>query len=142
VSGVRRTSKGGGVAALADRLERAQSTVDRAVREEVRAELELLVEEQFAGQHGPNGERWTPRVPPTGGWPILRRTGRMRASTRITETSRGFLVTMASPAGYHQRGTSKMVARQIFPGGEDSNWQARIDAAIRRGTARAFKRAA
>ena len=47
--------------------------------------------------------------------PLLDKTGRMLNSIRARATTRGVTVTAVDYAGYHQDGTSNMVARRIVP---------------------------
>ena len=57
--------------------------------------------------------KWAPRKPPTGTWPILRKTGRMQDTTRIRTPNTGiFTARTSAPYGrFHMTGTSRMVAR-------------------------------
>jgi phage gpG-like protein len=67
------------------------------------------------------GEKWASLKPSTvrdkskkgfGSKPILQRTGRMKASTRVQRSLNRVSITNTSPYfQYHQQGTSKMVAR-------------------------------
>lgn len=57
------------------------------------------------------GRPWAKRKPPTGDWPILNKTGVMQNTSRIVPHLDGFMVTTTDYGGYHQFGTSKMVAR-------------------------------
>lgn len=100
----------------------------------IRDELEQLIDERFEARAAPNGAPWEPRKPPTGTWPLLERTGRMRRDYHITPTTAGVTVTNNRPyAGYHQTGTVYMPARKVLPDGDlPANWRARIDAAVAR----------
>lgn len=75
----------------------------------------LLEENQvdWAAERNPNtGTKWAPRKQPTGGWPILRRTGAMQDSTRIKPGGVGlFTARTVSYGPFHQYGTRRMVAR-------------------------------
>ena len=57
---------------------------------------------------------WAPRKPPTGAWPLRRRTGRMQDSTKIKATSSPMMFSASTVyyGKYLQYGTSKMVARR------------------------------
>ena len=76
----------------------------------------ILLEENktdWAAEREPNtGSKWAPRKQPTGGWPILRRTGTMQDRTRIRPAGVGlFNANTVSYGPFHQSGTSRMVAR-------------------------------
>ena len=58
-----------------------------------------------------NGRPWEPRKKPTGDWPILNKTGVMQKTARIVPRNDGFMVNTTTYGGFHQFGTSKMVAR-------------------------------
>jgi phage gpG-like protein len=65
---------------------------------------------------GWNGTRWRKRQKPTGQWPILEKTGKMRRSVKVVSTV-GNTVTIGSNvpyAGYHNWGTPKMVKRKFL----------------------------
>jgi phage gpG-like protein len=98
----------------------------------VRDTVELLVDERFEERAEPNRSAWEPRKPPTGTWPILEKTGRMRKSYRVTATTTGVKVENSTKyAGYHETGTANMVARPVLPDGNlPADWRARIDAAV------------
>ena len=72
----------------------------------------------FATRGGSAGAPWKPRKAPTGGWPLLVRTGALRASltgpsVRQITPRRMVLGTNDPKAGFHQTGTRKMVARPL-----------------------------
>jgi hypothetical protein len=76
----------------------------------------VLLEENrvdWEAEREPNtGSRWQPRKPPTGGWPILRKTGTMQDRTKIKPGLKGiFSASTVSYGPYHMTGTSRMVAR-------------------------------
>lgn len=69
----------------------------------------------FREQRDPYGKPWAPRVGNRGGWPLLQKTG--AGLDGLTARYVGGIVRMRI-AGYfqfHQTGTSKMVARMVFP---------------------------
>jgi len=71
-------------------------------------------QQDWASERDPNtGSKWAPRKQPTGGWPILRRTGAMQDRTRIKpKDSIGiFVASTVSYGPFHQYGTNRMVAR-------------------------------
>lgn len=111
----------------------ASGGASQPMREAVAKEAEAIVDTEFAGQRDPQGGAWSARVPPTGSWPILDKTGAMKASRKAAPTSTGATVTIAAPAQFHQKGTKRMVARPLVPGDARSEeWQTRIgDAAAK-----------
>lgn len=98
----------------------------------IRDEVEVLIDERFEARAAPDGTPWAPRKPPTGTWPLLEKTGRMRRDYHVTPTTTGIAVTNGRPyAGYHQTGTERMVARPALPSGDlPAKWRARLDAAV------------
>lgn len=73
----------------------------------------------FSSGGSSSGGGWAARKPPTGGWPILQRTGRLRGSltgpsVRQIGPKRMELGTNVPYARYHQTGTSRMVARPVI----------------------------
>ena len=80
----------------------------------------------FREQRDPYGRKWAPRKPPPA-WavrafglvddhhPILDKTGQMIDGGRSRFDGRRILVTLKSPAPFHQSGTIKMVRRQMLP---------------------------
>ncbi len=57
---------------------------------------------------------WTPRKPPTGTWPLLKRTGKMQdtAKFKVGNSPMSFYAKTTNYGPYLQYGTSKMVARR------------------------------
>ena len=94
--------------------------------ESSRKQLQTIVEdynrENWASQTDPvDGSSWAPRKPPTGGWPLLNRTGKMFGSTKFKTP--GKMLFSASVGvnygGFHMSGTSKMPQRRwLGIGGE------------------------
>ena len=91
-----------------------------------KSELQRIVEdynkENWAAQTDPvDGSPWAPRKQPTGGWPILNRTGKMFGSTKFK--SAGKMLFSASVGvkygGFHMTGTSKMPQRRWLGIGEE-----------------------
>lgn len=119
------------LAAFVKGLERtASGDWKTPVSEHVAAEAEQLVEAQFATGRGPSGSPWAPRKPPTGSWPLLVKTRAMAGSVsaRPSASGLGADVTIAdAKAAWHQNGTPRMVARQMFPGpGGSRKWSEAI----------------
>ena len=106
--------------------------VRRAAAQGAKAALENLIDERFEERAAPGGTPWAPRKPPTGTWPILEKTGRMRRSFKVVATSAQLKVLNDTEyLKFHQTGTSRMVARPVLPNGEMSpEWERRIDAAM------------
>jgi len=120
---------GKGMLAAALRL---RSVVAEAPVEEAQAIAPLvtsLLNESYDRRESPNGQRWARRVPPTGSWPLLEKTGDMRASQLVVPQVGQISMSYAGPAQYHQRGTPKMVARPLLPLTMPPTWAARIGAA-------------
>lgn len=94
--------------------------------------LENLIDERFEDRAAPNGTPWAPRKPPTGTWPILEKTGRMRGSFKVLATAAQLKVLNDTDyLTFHQTGTSRMVARPVLPKGPlPPDWQRRIDSAM------------
>jgi phage gpG-like protein len=119
---------------LAVKLRQVQSgRLRQAAAGAIRDTVEILIDEQFDARAEPtSGDQWAPRVPPTGSWPILEKTGRMRRSYHVSATTTGVTVTNSTDyAGFHQTGTARMVARKVLPDGDlPGEWRARIDEAV------------
>ena len=84
-----------------------------------KSKLTKLVEdynrENWASQTDPvTGSGWAPRKPPTGGWPLLNKSGRMFGTTKIQAP--GVMLFTAKVGvnygGFHMSGTSKMPQRR------------------------------
>lgn len=90
-------------------------------------EAHELVDEGFAGSHAPDGSPWAP-LKVRAGQP-LRDTGRLQRSFTKSVSSTGFIIRFsAAYGGFHQGGTSRMVARKMLP---DSTLPARWAASFR-----------
>ena len=77
--------------------------------------VERYNKEAWAAQQDPvTLQPWQPRKPPTGGWPLLRKTGRMQDSTRFRAGGQpmSFYANTVYYGPFLQYGTSKMVARR------------------------------
>jgi phage gpG-like protein len=99
----------------------------------IRDQVELLIDERFEKRAAPDGTKWAPRKPPTGTWPLLERTGRMRRDYHVTATATGIQVTNNRDyAKFHQTGTVYMAARPVLPttGQLPGEWRRRIDEAV------------
>ena len=128
-----RYSSDGGLDAFAARLERGAEAAPSALVDAVAEGATKVLDEEFQSQSNPSGSPWAARVPPTGSWPILHKTGAMEASRTVTPGA-GFVdIAYDTPAEFHQRGTSRMVAREILPGGAlTPRWQVALDDAAKR----------
>jgi len=91
-----------------------------------------LVHEEFAQSHDPEGRGWAPLKHPRpqhiGAGPLVK-TGALQGSIKRRLTPEGFvLYTLKKYAGFHQQGTSRMVARPFFPvGNPPGTWLTRFD---------------
>ena len=119
------------------RLARGEGAI--IARRAVAVRLKSLIAEGFAKTQGPRGEQWAPRVPPTGPWPLLRKTGKMFASYAVKVF--GPQITIANSAVsdqgrpyplFHQKGTRKMVARKTVPDRTFSaHWRAELGKVVK-----------
>jgi phage gpG-like protein len=75
-----------------------------------------LVAQQFAKQASPYGGRWKAKKRPDGR-PILRgKTNRLVKWRKAFVNQHGYRIASTAPyAGFHQSGTSRMVARKMVP---------------------------
>ena len=107
------------------------ATSDAYVYQRAAPEIERLLTEQFWAGTDPFGATWAPLVK-TGDASHLIKTGALLSSLHITGRPGGFDFEMADYGGYHQYGTSKMVARPILPlGGEyPDSWDAAVADAV------------
>lgn len=101
---------------LAAKLERlAGPGAVRDLASVLAEEARELADEGFAGSHDPAGTPWAP-LKVRAGQP-LRDTGRLQRSFTKSVSSGGFTIRYsAAYGGYHQSGTSRMVARPMLPG--------------------------
>jgi phage gpG-like protein len=115
--------------------------IRRAAATAIEAALTNLVDERFQDRAAPNGTPWAPRKPPTGSWPILEKTGRMRRSFKVVATAAQVKVLNDTEyLKFHQTGTSKMVARPVLPTGDmPPEWDRRVDAAVSNAIDRFFQ---
>jgi hypothetical protein len=124
--------------------------IPRRLREQQRGELRRvasraiersvseLIQNQFDERRAPDGSPWAPRKPPTGTWPLLEKTGKMRRGFKVIASASQLKVLQSQPyLKFHQEGTSRMVARPVLPGaGLTPEWQEYIDVSV----AQAFER--
>jgi hypothetical protein len=128
-----RYTSDGGLEAFATRLERGAEAAPTALVEALAEGAVKVLDAEFASQSNPSGSPWAARVPPTGSWPILHKTGRMEGSRDVTIGTGFVSIAYDTPAEFHQRGTSRMVARKILPGGEaTARWMEALDDAAAR----------
>jgi len=118
-----------------------RGNIRRAGAGAIQAALTNLINERFDDRAAPNGVKWAPRKPPTGVWPILEKTGRMRRSFKVIATAAQVKVLNDTDyLQYHQTGTSRMVARPVLPTGKlPPEWDRRIDAAVSNAIDRFFR---
>lgn len=71
---------------------------------------------QFDRERNPYGVRWRPKKKPDGRKTLRGPTGRLRRFHKITVNQYGYRVGSEAPyLRYHQKGTSRMVARKVIP---------------------------
>ena len=110
-------SNGSGAIALAARLRGAVKDAPAQEPPAVAPTVLGLLEADYSARVEPTSRaRWAPRKPPTGGWPLLEKTGRMRASLLVRWGRGKLTLSFNTPAEYHQRGNlPRMVARPPLP---------------------------
>lgn len=99
-----------------------------------KTKLQQIVEEynkeSWSKQQDPvDNTRWDPRKPPTGSWPILRKSGRMQDSTKFTSSGKMLFEakTAVNYGSFHQNGTSKMPRRRwLGIGGDVTDKMAKV----------------
>jgi len=91
----------------------AENTAPKVIGE---ASLDLI-DNQFTMRSAPQGGRWKKRVPPTGTWPLLQKTGKLRAGWRVGAAVRLRVDVTQSQFYWRflQGGTRIMVARRMLP---------------------------
>lgn len=104
------------LSAFADGLDRvAEGSVEQALKDRLVPVVQSLIQAGFSSETDPYGIPWAPRKN-GGSWPILDKTGVMKSTVAVTTTPEGVRAEFAAPySGYHQTGTSKMVARRPVP---------------------------
>lgn len=119
--------------ALPRRLrELKRGDVRRAASKAIVSAVEDLIQNQFDERRAPDGASWAPRKPPTGTWPLLEKTGKMRRGFKVVATSAQLQIHNSQEyLKYHQNGTAKMQARPVLPGsGLTPSWQEYIDVSV------------
>jgi hypothetical protein len=106
----------------------------------IEREVVQLIDERFVARAAPDATPWAPRKQPTGTWPLLEKTGKMRRGFKVMASATQLKVTQTQDyLKYHQKGTERMVARPVFPdAGLPAEWTGRIDAAVARALGRAL----
>ena len=88
----------------------------RDSKKELLKVVEEYNRESWAAEKDPvTGKKWAPRKKPTGGHPLLKKSGKMFGSTRFKAGDRPFdfkATVGVKYGGFHQRGTSKMPQRR------------------------------
>ncbi len=76
-----------------------------------------LIDSQFQRRGSPQGKRWAKRKPPTGTWPLLEKTGKLRAGWSVSRAVRRRVDVSQSQFYWRwlQSGTPIMVARRMLP---------------------------
>lgn len=121
--------------------ELAGGNIRRAGAVAIQSALTNLIDERFDDRAAPTGTPWAARKPPTGTWPILEKTGRMRRSFKVVATAAQVRVLNDTEyLKFHQTGTKHMVARPVLPTGPlPPEWERRIDTAVSNAIDRFFK---
>lgn len=112
----------------------ASGVVRQAAAGAIRDTIEEQIDRRFNERADPDGVPWAPRKEPTGAWPLLEKTGRMRNDYHVAATTTGVSVTNNRPyAKVHQTGRGNMPARPVLPpdGKLPEEWREEIDAAIK-----------
>lgn len=116
-----------GINELVQRLERyAQSELQAKIASKVRDAMHQACIDGFNEKRDPYGTQWAPRKP-VKAWavrafglidtnhPLLDYTGKMIGSLATRALQNGVVMRILGYARFHQFGTSKMVARLLFP---------------------------
>lgn len=125
---------------LGRKLQRLSTEGKDVAREAIRREVENLIAEGFKAGVEPRQRAWEPRKKHYP-WPILEKTGKMRASFVVNATGPNIVVTnSATDRGrnypvFHQfgwmQGGEKQAARQSMPiKSMPQVWKARIDKVV------------
>lgn len=121
-----------GVNALVQRLERlAASDIKQRILAKVRDAAHAECIRGFNEKRDPYGTKWEPRKPPTGGWPLLDKTGKGIESLTARVVGDRVVLRIVYYFKFHQTGTTHyertnvktqrttraftMPARKIFP---------------------------
>ena len=124
-------STDGRLEAFAAALSGLAADAPRLLGEAVAEGGEAAITAEFAKEADPAGNPWAKRKPPTGSWPILRKTGRMYGSATARPLPSAAEFTVDTPAEFHQHGTSRMVARPVLPQFMTDLWREAIAEAVR-----------
>ena len=94
----------------------------RSSKNELLQVTERYNKESWAAESDPvTGKKWEPRKKPTGGHPLLRKSGKMLSTTRFKAGDKVMdfrARTTVNYGGFHQTGTSKMPQRRWLGIGE------------------------
>ena len=124
-------STDGRLEAFAAALSGLAADAPRLLGEAVAEGGEAAITAEFAKEADPAGNPWAKRKPPTGSWPILRKTGRMYGSATARPLPSAAEFTVDTPAEFHRHGTSRMVARPVLPQFMTDLWREAIAEAVR-----------
>lgn len=108
-------SDGSAIGGFASRLRGAVAAEEAEAPRAIAPTVEQLVDQSFIFSRAPTGARWQPRKLPTGSWPLLVKGGHMFDGRRVLKGRGELVMTLPTPAEFHQRGTRYMVKRQILP---------------------------
>jgi phage gpG-like protein len=113
------------------------------IRRDVAHEITMILDEQFKTSSDPWGKRWAPKKRDNGK-PTLIDTSSMRRSFFVSVSGTKIkIINSAEYSGYHQSGTSKMVARKMVPdtGAMPRKWEPRLRKVAKSGVTKYFKEA-
>jgi hypothetical protein len=115
--------------------------IRRAASRAIEQSVSELIQNQFDERRAPDGTPWAPRKQPTGTWPLLEKSRKMRRSFKVMVSASQLKILNAAPyLKFHQEGTSRMVARPVLPGaGLTSEWTEYIDVAVEQALARTLE---
>jgi hypothetical protein len=119
----------------------ASGDTGREIAREAAAGIQAKIDEGFARSRDPYGVKWRK---PQAGNKAGTRTGKLRSSVRAVPLGPRIQLRAQGVeyAGYFHGGTSKMVARPVFPDsrGVPDEWKREINNAARRVVARKLRR--
>jgi len=105
-----------GLSAFIQKLERlAAADVKAQVLSRARDVVHDECVRGFVEQRDPYGVSWAPRKDKGGAWPILRKTGAGLDSLTARVAGDRVIMRIRGYFQFHQSGTSRMVARMVFP---------------------------
>ena len=124
-------SSNGGLEALAAAFDSLAADAPRLLGEAAAEGGGKALAAEFESESDPAGNPWAKRVPPTGSWSILTKSGKMRGSRTAKAFPSAAEFTVDTPAEFHQNGTRRMVARKLLPSRSlPEPWRLAIEKAV------------